>query len=140
MNRDPMDLFEEMDGMVSRLFSRMNREFMAGPLHEYRYRIVFQDGDDPREMQDDTVHRDPVSHEPAAEVHSIGDEVKVIAALPGITDDSLRLDVQGDNLIIDAGDAEHHYRTSAALPPVDVASMQHSLRNGVLEVTFRSPA
>ena len=37
--------------------------------------------------------------------------------------------------IIDAGDADRHYHTSALLPPVDAATMQKSLKNGVLEVT-----
>jgi hypothetical protein len=30
MHRNPMDMFEGMDEMFSRLFSRMDREFMTG--------------------------------------------------------------------------------------------------------------
>ena len=45
--------------------------------------------------------------EPVAEVHRIGNEVKVIAELPGITEEALRLDVKGNTLVIDAGDADH---------------------------------
>lgn len=75
--------------------------------------------------------------EPVPEVHQIGDEVKVIVELPGVTDESLRLDVQGDRLIIDAGDTDRHYHTSAMLPQVNTAPYRKSLKNGVLEVTFR---
>jgi HSP20 family molecular chaperone IbpA len=64
--------------------------------------------------------------------------VNVIADLPGITEEALRLDVKGNTLIIDAGDADHSYYTSAALPPADTVSMQKTLKNGVLEVTFTS--
>lgn len=62
----------------------------------------------------------------------------MIVDLPGITEEALRLDVKGSTLVIDAGDADHAYRTSAELPPVDTASMQKTLKNGVLEVTFTS--
>jgi len=40
-------------------------------------------------------------------------------------------------VLIDAGDADHHYHTSATLPPVDASSLHSSIKNGVLEVTFR---
>lgn len=77
-----------------------------------------------------------IIQEPVAEGHPTGNEVKVIVELPGVTDESLRLDVQGDRLIIDAGDADRHYHTSELLPPVNAAPYRKSLKNGVLEVTF----
>ena len=80
----------------------------------------------------------PCNRRTGAEIHRIGNEVKVIADLPGITEEALRLDVKGNTLVIDAGDADHHYHTSVSLPPVDMASMQKTLKNGVLEVTFTS--
>jgi HSP20 family protein len=138
MIEDPMDMFGEMDEMFARLFSRMDREFMAGSPGISGYRVVFESGGYPGEMPEIEAPRSRDSSEPVTEVHRIGDEVKVIAELPGVTDDSLRLDVQGDQLVIDAGDADHHYHTSATLPPVDAASLHSSIKNGVLEVTFRS--
>jgi HSP20 family protein len=136
-----MDMFDEMDEMFDRLFSRMDREFISSSSHQYGYRIVLRDdGEDPV-VQEIPGSNTPVSRmtgEPVAEVHRIGNEVKVIAELPGITEDALRLDVRGNTLVIDAGDADQYYRTSAALPPVEAASMQKTLKNGVLEVTFMS--
>jgi HSP20 family molecular chaperone IbpA len=141
MQGNPRDLFDEMDEMFARLFSRMDREFMAGSPSVSSYRMVVRDtGESPEipEIADDTAPSSLVRGEPLAEVHRIGNEVKVIADLPRITEEALRLDVKGNTLIIDAGDADHHYRTSASLPSVDTASMQKTLKNGVLEVTFVS--
>ncbi len=141
MHRNPMDMFEEMDEMFARLFTRMNRDFMDSSHPGYGHRIAITGhGDEPEsgEPADDAGSPALVTGETAAEIHHIGDEVKVIADLPGITEDALRLGVKGNLLVIDAGDADHHYHTTAALPPVDAASMQKTLKNGVLEVTFRS--
>jgi len=138
MFEDPIDMFGEMDEMFARLFSRMDREFMAGSPGVSGYRVMFESGGYPGEMPEIEAPRPRDSSEPETEVHHIGDEVKVIAELPGVTEESLRLDVKGDQLVIDAGDADHHYHASATLPPVDAASLRSSIKNGVLEVTFRS--
>ena len=141
MQGNPMDMFDEMDEMFARLFSRLDREFIAGspPVSGYHIMVRGNGEDLPQpEMPDDAGSVSRVTGEPVAEVHRTGNEVRVIIDLPGITEEALRLDVRGSALIIDAGDADHHYRTSAALPPVDTASMQYTLKNGVLEVTFTS--
>jgi HSP20 family protein len=139
MQGNPSDLFDEMDEMFLRIFSRMDRKFMDGAAGGSRYRFMVWDAGESPELPETVPDAAPVScvrGEPVAEVHRIGNEVKVIADLPGITEEALRLDVKGNTLVIDAGDAEHSYRTSAALPPVDASSLQKTLKNGVLEVTF----
>ena len=141
MHRDPLDMFDEMDEMFARLFSRMDREFMNGSPRMKRYRFIVSDeceGPVIQGMQGDDAPVSRLTSETVVEVHRIGNEVKVITDLPGITEEALRLDVKGNTLVIDAGDAEHHYHSSAGLPPVDPASMKKTLKNGVLEVTFTS--
>jgi HSP20 family molecular chaperone IbpA len=142
MQGNPTDIFDEMDEMFSRLFSRMEREFAAGIPQGYAYPIMVRDEGEGLEIQEIADDAAPslsrVTGEPVAEVHRIGDQIKVIAGLPGITEEALRLDVKKNTLIIDAGDADNHYHTAAVLPPVDAASMQKTLKNGVLEVTFTS--
>lgn len=138
MHNDPMDMFEEMDEMFARLFTRMDREFSAGTPQVTGYRMVYRNGGDPSTMAEVQKSQVRAMHEPVAEVHRLGDETMVITELPGATDETIRLDVNGSTLIIDAGDADRHYRTTAALPRVDAASMKRSFRNGVLEVTFRN--
>jgi HSP20 family molecular chaperone IbpA len=131
-------MFEEMDELFSRLFSRIDRELMAEGPQVYEYRIVIDDNLMPggREALPGPASR--ATREPVAEVHRIGDETRVIAELPGATDDTIRLAVNGSTLVIDAGEAEDHYHSTADLPPVDAASMQHTFRNGVLEVSFHN--
>jgi len=70
------------------------------------------------------------------EIHRIGDDVKVITELPGATLESLHLTIDGNELFIDADAGTRQYHMTATLPPVDPDSMQVSLKNGVLEVTF----
>jgi HSP20 family molecular chaperone IbpA len=141
MQGNPMDLFDEMDELFARLFSRMDREFLDGIPQGYGYRFMFRDNEKGFERKEMAGGADPLPRltgEPVAEVHCVGNEVKVIADLPGITEETLRLGVKRNTLVIDAGDADHHCHTSAALPPVDTASMHKTLKNGVLEVTFTS--
>ncbi len=137
MNEDMPDVFRQMDAMMARLMREMEDNLSAGlPPGAAGYRIVIHGGEPSPGIGGPGETRPRDAKEPVAEVHHIGNEVKVIAELPGVTDEDLRLDVQKDRLIIDAGDADRHYHTSAALPPVDPQSLQRSLRNGVLEVTF----
>jgi HSP20 family protein len=133
-----MDMFEELDEVFDRLFAQMDREFFTGRSYAGEYRTLSDEDEDP-----DITTPAPAPHlrgapEPVTEVHTIGDEVKVVAELPGTTDDEIRIRVRGNSLIIDAGDADHHYHTTASLPAVDPASMRKSFKNGVLEVTFRN--
>ena len=131
------DMFEEMDEIFARLFSQMQHEMLADNRQFSGYRIVIRGSDFP-ESSGNTLRVQPrITETPVAEVHRIDDEVKVIAELPGARPDSIRLGVDGQRLIIDAGDPEMPYHTMADLPPVDAGSMQQSFRNGVLEVTFR---
>jgi HSP20 family molecular chaperone IbpA len=137
MHGNPMDMFDDMDEIFNRLFPGMDRRFMTDPLQKDGYRVIIRD-DEEGEEQEETAFVRPANFEPTADVQRIGDEVKVVADLPGITTESLRLGIRNGKLVIDAGDADYHYSTSVALPPVDTASMQHSMKNGVLEVTFMS--
>jgi HSP20 family molecular chaperone IbpA len=75
--------------------------------------------------------------EPRVEVHDGGEEVLVLAELPGIPGDQVRLDLGEGILRIAASDGAREFRGEAALPPVDPASMMAGCRNGVLEVRFR---
>lgn len=145
IGNDFPDLFRRMDAMMVRMMSDMESgslmEMADLPQGMQGYRIVIEGGDLPEESRPDSGKspcdaRARGTEEPVPEVHAIGDEVKVIVELPGIGEDALRLDLRETTLIIDAGDADRHYRTSAEIPAVDPASMRQSIKNGVLEVTF----
>lgn len=138
MNDDMPEIFRRMDAMMARMMDGMEAgEYTGFPPGMMGYRIVIHGGDFPPEARGPGSTRPRDGHEPLAEVHRIGDEVKVIAELPGVTEASLRLDMKGGTLVIDAGDADRHYHTAAEVPGVDPASLHRSLKNGVLEVTFK---
>jgi len=137
MIHDPMDIFDEMDEMFDRLFLSMRRQAPACPLNGTEYPSgILESDEEAGPVEAYSAGR--LAFEPAADVQRIGNEVKVLADLPGISPDSLRLGVRNGVLIIDGGDADYHYHTSTALPPVDSVSMTHTLKNGVLEVSFRA--
>ena len=95
-----------------------------------------------RGMQEITHHGlgDPAVRldEPVAEVHRLGDDVKVVVEMPGVSEEDLNIRLDGEELMIDAAGSIRTYHTHADVPPVDPKSLQHSLRNGVLEVTLHA--
>lgn len=133
-----MDMFDQMDEMFARLFPRMSRDMSFGGPNRYDYHIVISNGNGPGEVAELLPALSRSAGQPVPEVHHIGDETMVIAELPGIPEDSVRLDMKGTTLVIDAGDAGNHYHTTADVPGVDKVTMTKTLKNGVLEVTFRN--
>ena len=141
INDDMPEIFRRMDTMMAQMMREMESgTFMNLPGGMQGYHIVIHGGNMPPDNGEPHGIRSRDASEPSCEVHEMGSEVKVIVELPGITDDALRLDVRGDTLVIDAGDADRHYHTTAKIPAVDPASLQRSFKNGVLEVTFAVPA
>jgi HSP20 family molecular chaperone IbpA len=69
-------------------------------------------------------------------MQTIGDKLKIVAELPGITTQDLDLEVYDNTLhIITRGNARHAC-TSVDLPPIDVNTLTHTLYRGVLEITI----
>lgn len=136
MYEDPQDMFREMDEMFARMFTRMSRGMGGGEPQVFGYHIVLGGGDESGSAMEEPAAPPRGDSAPVAEVHRIGDEVKVIVELPGASAESVALDVRDNKLLIDADGCMNQYHTVADLPPVNAASMQFTFRNGVLEVTF----
>ncbi|MDD1701794.1 MAG: hypothetical protein LUQ31_02290 [Methanoregula sp.] len=132
------DVFKEMDAMMNRLMAEMEESSSFFEPRVTGYRIIIDgvpvspEGNNagPVQAQD--------ADEPVPEVHRIGDDVYVIASLPGVSEENLNLQLTGNDLAIDASSSLRTYHATAALPPIDPAPMKHSLKNGVLEVSFRA--
>ena len=76
--------------------------------------------------------------EPLVDVMSDDNEVKVIAELPGVEKEEIKLDTTSNSLTIDVGAESRKYYKELELPAeVDPASARSSYKNGVLEVTFK---
>lgn len=73
--------------------------------------------------------------EPAVDIFEEGDHVLVVAEMPGIATEDVRLDVKDDLLTIIAEKRDKKYRKEVLLPDVfPREKMQVSCTNGVLEV------
>lgn len=75
--------------------------------------------------------------EPQVEVHEGDEEVMILAELPGISREQVRLDIEPGCLRISASDGDRRFVGRADLPPVNPDSLEASCRNGVLEVSLR---
>ena len=73
--------------------------------------------------------------EPMVDVFEEGDHLLVLAELPGIGKDDVRIDLQDDVLTISAEKKDKKYRKEVLLPrSVSKEKMQVSCNNGVLEI------
>jgi HSP20 family protein len=76
--------------------------------------------------------------EPIVDVIDEKDEVVVVAELPGVENDEVKVNVKGMTLTIDVNNAERPYHRELELPAkVKKDQAKSSLRNGVLEVRLK---
>ena len=76
--------------------------------------------------------------EPLIDVMSSGDEVKVIAELPGVSKEEIKVSATENSVTIQTDTAERKYRKDIDLPDeVDPASAKSTYKNGMLEITFK---
>lgn len=133
------DPFDEMDAIFDLMVARMFGAAGTGMQPHSGYRIVIERGGDSllepgRQPQPDAR---PGASLPEPEVHRIGDEVRVVAELPGADPGSVRPEVRGTTLVIDADTGTLHYHTFAEIPPCDAGLISHTFKNGVLEVCLK---
>jgi len=138
MFSDPMDVFREMDEIFGRILARWDDDFssaeagFSGPV-PVKHELCTGDEGDPAE----TSVTDTRATEPVPEIIPHPDGVTVAVELPGVTEENLNLSVRGPSLLIEAVSADTVYATRAPLPTdADPATIRHSLKNGVLEVSF----
>ena len=137
MKNDPQDVFAQMDAIMARLVREMDTGFPFGQPQAFGVKMVFQGGTVPPELPDYPAYQSRDPEEPVAEVHCIGDDVKVVVEMPGVSEENLNIRLDGRELTIDAAGSIRRFHTRTGIPPVDPATLQHSLKNGVLEVTLR---
>lgn len=73
--------------------------------------------------------------EPMVDVFDERDHVLVVAEMPGIQKENIRIDVKKDTLHFKAEDKERKYMKEVSLPSaVDPSTLKFSYKNGILEV------
>lgn len=76
--------------------------------------------------------------EPLVDVIEENDEIVVVAEMPGVDKDNIKVKVKGSMLTIDVDDPERPYHKALELPSkVKKEDARSAIRNGILEVRFR---
>ncbi|HNX18468.1 MAG TPA: Hsp20/alpha crystallin family protein [Methanoregula sp.] len=136
MTIDNKDLINAINGLVDRLMAEMGENSPNLQPHVVGYRIVI-DGV-PVAPGAPGSNFTGGSDEPVPEVTRIGDEICVVADLPGVTEETLKITLDGTTLTIDGNNTQRPYHATATLPPADPATMKHALKHGVLQVTLQA--
>ncbi len=75
--------------------------------------------------------------EPMVDVFDEEDHILVIAELPGVSENEIKIEVAGDILNLAASDRDRKYAKEILLPgKVKPESMKTSYKNGILEITL----
>lgn len=78
------------------------------------------------------------SREPIVDVFDEEDRISVIAELPGVSEDEIKVEVAGDILNLMAASRDRRYAKEILLPSkVKPESVKTSYRNGILEITLK---
>ena len=73
--------------------------------------------------------------EPMVDVFDEKDRILVIAELPGVSEDKIKIEVNGDILNITASDKERKYAKEILLPcKIKKESLKSAYKNGILEI------
>ena len=76
--------------------------------------------------------------EPIVDVFDEKDYILVVAELPGVLEESIKLDFKGDILILEAGDEKRKYsKEILLLAKVDFENKEKSFKNGILEIKLK---
>jgi len=75
--------------------------------------------------------------EPMIDVFDEQDHILIIAELPGVSEDEIKIDVEGDILRLTASNKDRKYAKEVLLPAkVNEEGMKSVYRNGILEITL----
>ncbi|MCD6323898.1 MAG: Hsp20/alpha crystallin family protein [Desulfurococcales archaeon] len=72
--------------------------------------------------------------EPLVDVIDEGDKIRVVAEVPGVEKDNIKLRVSGRKLIIDASNGKKYHKEVELPSEVELKAAKARYRNGVLEV------
>lgn len=73
--------------------------------------------------------------EPLIDIFDEREEMRIIAEVPGVNEETIKTEVKGDVLTLEARDTERKYYKEVVLPKgVDPSTLKTKYRNGVLEI------
>ncbi len=148
------DIFDELFREIEEEFRDFVKEFERfGPSREeirelrgpfvYGFRITIGPDGIPRIEEFGNVRRKGIrpviseEREPLVDVLDEGDKVRVVAEMPGVEKDKIKLTVRDRTLVIRASNEHRKYYKEVELPAeVDIKKAKATYRNGVLEVVI----
>ncbi|WP_054845859.1 archaeal heat shock protein Hsp20 [Sulfuracidifex tepidarius] len=151
--RSIFDIMDEIMAEMDEEFRRLEREFMRGISKEpgengpYIYGVKISVGPDGtpkieefgnvKKAQGRPIVSDQI--EPLVDVLEKGEEVKVVAEVPGISKDDVKLKIVGQKLVLYTSDsAPKKYYAEVELPAeVDENSAKANYKNGIVEITLK---
>lgn len=78
------------------------------------------------------------TREPLIDVFDEGDEIVVVAEVPGVREEDIHVDVNGDVLVLTATGPKRKYEKEILLPaPAEAGAPKKSYQNGYLELRFK---
>jgi HSP20 family protein len=76
--------------------------------------------------------------EPMVDVFDEENRILVIAELPGVSEEEIKVDIEGDILKLTASNKDRRYAKEVLLPSkVKAESVKASYKNGILEITLK---
>ncbi len=151
--RSIFDIFDDILREFEEEFERLEREIeelarasggrRIGPYY-YGVRITIGPDGIPRIEEFGNIKRGPGGKpkisdtvEPLIDVIEHDDEVLIVAELPGVDKDKIKIKVKDNKVIIRADNGKKYYKEIELPAEVDPQSAKASYRNGVLEVKLK---
>jgi HSP20 family protein len=79
--------------------------------------------------------------EPLIDISSTDNEVKIVAEMPGISKEKIKVNAYDNNVEIKSDDPNRKYHKQIEVPEdIDIESARSNYNNGVLEITFKKKA
>ena len=75
--------------------------------------------------------------EPLVDVFDEKDQIKVVAALPGVEEKDIKVDLSGAQLTISADTPDRKYRKEITLPAVPKGEVERMYTNGIFGITLK---
>ncbi|ABP94815.1 MULTISPECIES: archaeal heat shock protein Hsp20 [Metallosphaera] len=155
-SKDIFSYFDDLVRQIEEEFEAMEREFFRaaekgevktyGP-YVYGFKVTVGPDGKPVVEEFGNVKRlgnRPLlseEREPLVDVIEKNDEIRVVAEVPGVDKNDIKVKVNGDLLVISANSQDKKYYKEVELPaPVDENTAKANYKNGVLEVVMKKKA
>ena len=118
----------------------------AKAVYGFSMKMGLDDNQEPHVEPFGNVHRDEKTgettvkemSEPLIDVIEESDHVLIVAEMPGVADEDIHLDLNGDILVLHAENGSKKYHKEIVLPrSYDSKSIERSCNNGILEVKLK---